>query len=450
MLRLHFYAGILIAPFILLAAISGGLYAVAPTIEEFVNADVLSVDYSGPAVPVSQQIEAAKQVRPDLTVTAVWPAPEPGDTTRVLFEDPSLGESGQLAVFIDPSTARPLGESEVYGSSGALPLRAWISKLHANLHLGEPGRIYSELAASWMWVIALGGIYLWADRYVRARRRDSGQARLWTVNRNATGRQRTLGWHGVVGVWIGAFLIFLSATGLTWSTYAGENVTALRSALSWQTPTLSKNLTGAPSAPEVGHNDHGGHGDAAQPAPDSVQSIDSVLEIARANGVTGTVEAGIPASIDSPYIVKEIRAPWVFDTDSIAIDGATGEVTDVLRFADFPLVAKLTSWGIGLHMGLLLGPANQLVLAALMVALTTVIVRGYLMWWRRRPTRGSQWAVGRTPPRGGARKMSVPALIAMAAVTLAVGWFVPLLGISLVAFVLVDVALGFYKRRLAG
>src|SRR3546814_3422111 len=38
-LRLHFYAGILIGPFILIAALSGGLYAMAPTIEKFVYSD---------------------------------------------------------------------------------------------------------------------------------------------------------------------------------------------------------------------------------------------------------------------------------------------------------------------------------------------------------------------------------------------------------------------------
>ncbi len=34
LLRLHFYAGIFVGPFLLIAAISGGLYAIAPTIEQ--------------------------------------------------------------------------------------------------------------------------------------------------------------------------------------------------------------------------------------------------------------------------------------------------------------------------------------------------------------------------------------------------------------------------------
>ncbi|XGU21816.1 PepSY domain-containing protein [Rhodococcus sp. 3Y1] len=131
---------------------------------------------------------------------------------------------------------------------GSLPLRTWISQLHRHLHLGEPGRLYSELAASWMWVVALGGVYLWFRRYRTAR-----NARLLTIDRASTGRSRTLNWHGVVGIWIAVALVFLSATGLTWSTYAGENVSNLRTALSWTTPSVVKTLGDAPPPATGGH-----------------------------------------------------------------------------------------------------------------------------------------------------------------------------------------------------
>ncbi|MFC9786657.1 PepSY-associated TM helix domain-containing protein [Rhodococcus sp. NPDC127528] len=449
MMRLHFYAGILVAPFILIAAISGGLYALAPSLEQVVYRDYLHVDSTGPAVPVADQIRAAQQVRPDLTVSAVRPATEPGDTTRVLFTDPGLGESERRAVFVDPATASPVGELTVYGSSSALPLRTWISQLHRHLHLGEPGRIYSELAASWMWVIALGGVYLWWDRYRKARQRNGSDARLLTVDRSSSGRARTVSWHGAVGIWIAVALVFLSATGLTWSKYAGENVTALRTSLSWTTPQIDKSL-GAPAGGADAHAGHEGHGAAAAAGGDllgaNVGRIDSVLATARQNGVDGAVEASIPSNSTTAFTVTQTRQPWVFATDSIAVDGATGQVTDVLRFAEWPLAAKLTSWGIQLHMGLQFGLINQIALAALAVALVTVIVRGYLMWWRRRPTRGSDWAVGRPPLRGALRQVHPALAVGFAAVAIAVGWFVPLLGLSLVAFLVIDAAVGLRAR----
>lgn len=52
----------------------------------------------------------------------------------------------------------------VCGTSGSLPLRTAIDQLHRSLLLGDPGRLYSELAASWLWVAAITGLGLWAIR----------------------------------------------------------------------------------------------------------------------------------------------------------------------------------------------------------------------------------------------------------------------------------------------
>ncbi|TFI44458.1 PepSY domain-containing protein [Rhodococcus sp. 1R11] len=445
-LRLHFYAGILIAPFILIATVSGGLYAVAPTIEQLVYRDYLHVDSTGPAVPVAQQIRAAQAERPDLTVSAVRPAADVGDTTRVMFTDPTLGESRRLAVFVDPATASPVGELAVYGSSSSLPVRTWISELHRHLHLGEPGRIYSELAASWLWVIALGGLYLWIERY----RRNEGRTTLLIFDRKSKGRNRSLNWHGVAGIWIAVGLIFLSATGLTWSTYAGANVTDLRAALSWTTPAVATTIGSADPATMGDHSDHGGHSmdmSAVSSATDSnVGHIDSVLDTAAANGIDGAVEASIPSSDDVAFVVAETRQPWVMSNNSISIDGSTGAVIDTQYFADWPVAAKLAAWGIQLHMGTLFGVANQLALVALSLALASVIVRGYMMWWKRRPTKSTGLTAGRPPLRGGLRRISPISVVLLAVVAVAVGWFLPLLGLSLVAFLAVDFMVGYIRR----
>ena len=69
------------------------------------------------------------------------------------------------------------------------------------------------------------------------------------------------------------------------------------------------------------------------------------------------------------------------------------------------------------------------------------------MWWRRRPTRGSEWAVGRAPARGGIRKLAPLSIVALVACTALVGWFVPLLGLSLLAFLLIDVCFAALQRR---
>ena len=89
-------------------------------------------------------------------------------------------------------------------------------------------------------------------------------------------------------------------------------------------------------------------------------------------------------------------------------------------------------------MGVLFGWPNQLLLLLIGGGLVASVVLGYRMWWKRRPTRG----FGRPTPRGQWRKAPRGALIGLGLATLLVGWFVPLLGISLVVFLAVDVLLG--------
>ncbi|MER5828440.1 PepSY domain-containing protein, partial [Streptomyces mirabilis] len=141
-LRLHFYAGILVAPFLLVAALTGFLYAASYQAEKIVYAHELTVPVGGGKLPLSEQVAAARKAHPQGAVSAVRPSPEADATTRVLLSGvPGVGEGHTLAVFVDPYTAKVRGSLEQYGATGALPLRTWIDELHRDLHLGENGRL---------------------------------------------------------------------------------------------------------------------------------------------------------------------------------------------------------------------------------------------------------------------------------------------------------------------
>jgi len=433
-LRLHFYAGLLVGPFILVATVTGVLYVLTPQLESLLYSEQLRVPPTAGQLPLADQIRAAEAARPGGELAAVRPAPEPGATTRVLFNDDSLGESERRTVFVDPGTGDVKGALVTYGTSGVLPFRMTIDQLHRNLLLGEPGRLYSELAASWLWVVALGGLALWVARW-RARR--AAVRDLVRAEPGATGRRRLLSRHGSLGVWLLLGALFLSATGLTWSAYAGENVSALRASLGWSTPSLQSD----------GHAGHGG-GSAADhdvdPAEFDSARFDTVLAAARAAGIdAGQIEIGLPAEHGAAWTVTEIKRSWPTEVDAVAIDGDTGAVVDQVRFADYPLMAKLARWGIDGHMGVLFGVANQLVLVAFGLGLITLILLGYRMWWQRRPTRGRRPLV----PRGQLRRASWPAAIVAVLLAVGLGWFAPLLGVSLLAFLAIDVVLARRSRN---
>lgn len=445
--RLHFYAGILVGPFILVAATSGALYALSPALEQVVYRHELHSPVTGATLTLGEQVEIAQDVvGRGAVLTAVRPAPEPGDTTRVMFGQDGLGPSEARAVFVDPGTGEVRGDLVTYGSSGSLPLRAWISDLHRSLHLGDPGRLYSELAASWLGIVVTAGLVLWVNR-LRAARRTAGVAR---PKRRRTGYRRVLSWHTLVGAVVVLGALFLSATGITWSQHGGAHVAELRAGLGWLTPALNTSLTdGAPDDGDE-HAGHGGtpaeHTGVANPA-----TFDAVLAIAqRVNVNTGEVEIRPPAEPGTAWVVQENKSSVPTEGDAVAVDGTTMQVVDRTDVADSPLAAKLTTWGIDLHMGLLFGLANQLVLLVLALGIGSMVVLGYLMWWKRRPTREPRGLVGPPPVRGVLRGAPWWGLAAVAVVAVGIGWFLPLVGYPLAAFVLVDVLIGLARSRGAG
>lgn len=440
--RLHFYAGVLVGPFLVVAALTGGAYALAPTLEKFVYRDVLTVDAADRPLPLADQVAAAQSAHPGLAMTGLRPPSAPDESTRIYFADPELDEDLLRAVFVDPYTGRVLGDENTW--LGYLPLSTWLDGLHRHLNLGEPGRIYSEIAASWLWVVALGGLYLWFVKAAGDRRRGR-KGRILSVDRTVSGRSRTLNWHGATGVWLLAGLLFLSATGITWSTYAGAHVSDIRTVFNWQRPQLNTNLLA---------DAHAGHGDPAA-GPSGVESVAldyaAVLDTADAAGVRSPVELTLPSEQGQGITVTEIDKPYRWTTNSASVDPTDLTVMSTIDYwRDYSLIAKLADWGIRAHMGFLFGLLNQLILLGIAAGLLTVIVRGYRMWWQRRPTRGSRWAVGRPPVRGGMRRLSPLAIGVVAVTTVVVGWFLPLLGLSLLGFLVIDAVTGALKRRKAG
>ncbi|WP_010434140.1 PepSY-associated TM helix domain-containing protein [Enterobacter mori] len=423
--RLHFYVGLFVGPFIFFAALTGTLYVATPQLENALYRHALHTNSVGELQPLAEQIAVAeKNLGTDLRLHAVRPGLAEGETTRVMFADPSLGPSEHRAIFVDPISLAVLGDMTVYGTSGILPLRQTIDYLHTSLMLGDVGRLYSELAASWMWVAALGGIALWF--YTRPKRR---------INNPFQNRRRVhvaLGW-----TLLGGMLLF-SATGLTWSQWAGGNVDKLRAEMNWLTPQVNTMLSGMPMVMDEHAEHRGHHGVMIVPemAMDLTQ-FDGVLSAARKAGIDANKLEIRPASTsDRAWTVTEIDRSWPTQVDAVAVDPNTMQVIDRTRFEDFPLIAKLTRWGVDFHMGILFGLVNQLLLVAFGLALCVLIIWGYRMWWMRRPARSAANPVQTLCQSwlalsfwGRAVTIVVSALLGLA---------LPVMGVSLVLFIFID------------
>ncbi|OAR24000.1 peptidase [Streptomyces sp. ERV7] len=451
LVRLHFYAGVFVAPFLLVAALTGLAYTFTPQIDQMLYGDRLRVEKVGErALPLSQQVAAARTAHPEGDLSSVITPPGPEDTTRVVLSLPELGEK-QRTVFVDPYTAEVRGELTTW--FGSTPATTWLDDLHRNLHLGEFGRLYSEVAASWLWVIVAGGLVLWLGRS-RGQRANSARGVL-LPDRGARGVRRTRSLHAATGVWLAVGLLFLSATGLTWSHYAGERFGRVLDAAKGHAPELDTALPGAPSpAMEAGggeHAGHAGHGAAPKAAAVTPASFDSALAAAREAGLGGTVTVTPAADTSSAWVVAQSDNVWPVHYDKVAVDPSNGEVTSHVRWADTPVLAKLTKLGVQGHMGKLFGIVNQIVLALVALGLILVIFWGYRMLWQRRSTRAEHTALlGRAPARGAWRQLPLPVLALGIPALAALGWALPVLGVTLAAFLAVDVAVGLIRRAQRG
>ncbi|MGZ8176883.1 PepSY-associated TM helix domain-containing protein [Williamsia sp. SKLECPSW1] len=441
-MRLHFYGGMLAGPFILVAAVTGLLYTLTPQLDPIVFRHELKVDrVAEQTVPYAQQVQAAIAAHPADTVVGIRPPSARDETTWVQMSAPDVPEGYSRTVFVDPYTGTVRGDLTTYGQW--LPIRAWFDEFHRNLHLGAFGRNYSEIAASWMWVVAVGGLALW----IAYRRRVGGLKKVVVPEGKPGTRRRLVSVHGAVGATIIVGLLFLSVTGLTWSRYAGESVSELKSALSWTTPSVSTTVGGA-TAPAIASHDEGGDSEAQALTPaQSLSGIDTVAATATRAGLKGPMWFTPPTTAGEAWSVAENkrRAPTRYD--AISVDPRNGDIVDRVNFSSWPVAAKLTNWLIDAHMGILLGIWNQILLALLAIGLIIVILRGYLMWWRRRPTRRS--GLPRSPRRGALGELRPLEAVVVVAVLAGIGWFAPLFGLTLAVFVVADVLYGFVVDRRA-
>jgi uncharacterized iron-regulated membrane protein len=176
--------------------------------------------------------------------------------------------------------------------------------------------------------------------------------------------------------------------------------------------------------------------------------FDRVQQIAREDIIAAPMIDIKPAAQPGmAWTVTEAGREWPATASAVAVDPSTGKITSRADFDDFTLAAKLTRWAIAAHMGLLFGLPNQLALLALSAGLSAMIVWGYVMWWKRRPMRGSAWAVGRPPASGAFLRAHWAGVTATVTVMVALGLFLPLLGWSLLVFLVLDFVVAEIKGR---
>jgi uncharacterized iron-regulated membrane protein len=414
----HFLAGILVAPFLAVLCLTGLIYVFSPQIHDSLyHSDLYVSRVSGPARPVSEQVQAALRAHPESTLKSIITAPAPNRTMRVVLSTP--GSATDRTVYVDPYTNYINGELSTVNNR--LPANTWLRALHSNLQLGQVGRVYAELAASWLPLLVIGGLLLW---FARTRRKRRLREVLLPSTKGKTGWTRLRGVHGSLGLWLAVGLLVASVTGLSMSHFAGGRGNQSVDPINLRAPTLAA---------------------APVPAPANAQpiGIDRALAIARSEGLRGELTVTPAGRGGTPYTAAESSEGLRIQRDSIAIDPYTARVTERLGWRDYSLLAKLSILGAEFHTGTLFGLANQILLTILAAATLILLAVGYRMWWIHNPYR-SRWT---SLPRPVWRQVSRPTLVITVLAVAAIGWVLPVFAVSLVLFVILDAVLNKLIRK---
>ena len=392
-------------------------------------------------LPLAEQVAAARDAHPDGSITTVQPGDRRPDHHRWCSPCPNSARS-QHTVYVDPYTGESQGQLTTW--FGSTPATTWLDDLHRNLHLGDGGpallRDRRQLAVG---AGARRGrpVVASPQRHPSRRPAPAGAGPVRRQGRPpypglARHHRRLARRRPALPLGHRPDLVPLRRRELRRRPRRAERPHS-GDLHQPRPPAPARRTAGATStvAPAAGA--------AVEPA-----AFDRVLAVARGAGLSGPVEISPARGAGLRLDRHAGRQHLAGRKDRIAVDPATGTVTDRSDFADWPVLAKLSGLGIQAHMGILFGLVNQILLAALALGLLCVIVWGYRMWWQRRPTRADRRALARHPARP--RRRARPAAAGRCCRRTGgrgdrLG--AALFGVTLLAFLVIDVVVGAVSRR---
>ena len=278
---------------------------------------------------------------------------------------------------------------------------------------------------------------------------------LLTVRWREGGRIRWRDVHALTGVVVAVILICYVLSGMTWTRYWGEN---WRSVTATVTPSTEIDTASTPA--KLGDYDRLGRRIAWAATDDPIYASPPAAGAARLSYADvdriAEDEHMVPGYAIFPpsdstqdgtttygsYTVVNRWPQRVSEQRTLYLNQFTGATITNATAAQDGALARLTSFGIAMHMGNQMGWLTRISATVACLGVLLSVATGLLMWWKRRPAGHS----GLPGPAGETTRADTPkkAMIAVTVVAVVLGILFPAFGISLLV---VLVAEGFISAR---
>lgn len=435
--RWHFYAGLIVLPFMILIAVTGALYLFKDEINDAFYGDLRRVEPAATAPLAPSELAARALAAQPGTLKAYHPPAAPDQAAQVKI----AGADGvKSVVYLDPYSGAVLGNAWDAGFPGST-LMWTIRKLHSLEYIGWWGNRIIECVAGWAVLLTVTGVYLWWPRG-----RKVGVA----LPRRTSGRPLWRDLHAVTGIYTATFIVFLAMTGLPWSGFWGKQFYDLSYAAGlgmpdgyWDKYPTSTVLTGEAleRAPWILENQPMPlSGSLSRPVSDAAAGVpaglDAIVRKVEALGIHPGYALAMPGGPEGVFTAS-VYPDDITHERIIHLDQYTGEALFDMGLADLGALGRAAEWGISVHMGQEFGVANQLLMLLACLAIVLMSVSAAVMWWKRRP-------VGSLGAPALPADWRIPRAVFVIAI--AAGLFFPLVGLTLLAAGAVELTLAAMRR----
>ena len=429
--RWHFYAGLYVIPFLIMLAVTGliMLWVSAMTGLNGERARILPGDTF-------------------LAISALQGAAEaavPGSTATQYIAPMGEGRVAAFAVAVGDVTTGVTLNPYTGAVVETFPWRAgWYdlaTDIHGTLLIGDTGDWLIEAAASLGLLLTVTGLYLhWPRNGVT-------WGRALTVKTGAQGRAFWKSLHGALGLWVSLLLVVFLISGLSWAGLWGTKFVQ-----AWNTFPVEKWDNVPLSDATHASMNHGADKEVPwtleeTPLPLSGSlagtvairgpvTLDTVTDFAGTLGFDRRFQVNLPADGTGVWTISHDSmsndGPNPAADRTIHIDQYTGNVLADVRYADYSVYAKAMAWGIAFHEGDL-GLWNLVLNTVFCLSVVVMSVSGVVLWIKRRPAGARLGA----PPRPA----DIPYAKGAVLITLALSLAFPMLGLTLLAVMLLDLVI---------